>query len=154
MDITLLGPAAAAALLVWAAVGDAGRYTIPNRFPAALALAFAAHAALAGTEAPLTAHLAVSALLFAAGAGLFALGAMGGGDVKLLAAAGLWAGPAGAAHLLVVMSVAGGFLALIVLALHRLSAPRGGERAAALRLPYGVAIATGGLAALAPSLTA
>ena len=43
----------------------------------------------------------------------FALGAMGGGDVKLLAAIGAWCGPVGALAVLLSATVAGGIIAII-----------------------------------------
>jgi prepilin peptidase CpaA len=45
---------------------------------------------------------------------LFALGGMGGGDVKLLAAIGAWLGPLGAVYTALWGSLAGGVLALAV----------------------------------------
>ena len=83
---------------------------------------------------------------------LFARGWLGGGDVKLLAAATLWVGPAGTPSLLLLTSVLGGALALFLLL------PLGGqiavaargmlgqppisaERGLAMPIPYGVAIA-------------
>jgi len=45
---------------------------------------------------------------------LFALGGMGAGDVKLLAAIGAWLGPLGAAYTALWGSLAGGVLALVV----------------------------------------
>lgn len=44
----------------------------------------------------------------------FALGGLGGGDVKLLAAMGAWLGPAGAFWLALYTGVAGGVMALVV----------------------------------------
>jgi prepilin peptidase CpaA len=60
---------------------------------------------------------------FAVLAGLFAIGAMGGGDVKLLTALALWIEPMPFLKLLVLMALLGGVLAI----------------------PYGVAIAMAGL---------
>jgi prepilin peptidase CpaA len=90
--------------------------------------------------------------VFLAGALLFARGYLGGGDVKLLSAAALWAGPAGLPTLLLLTAVFGGALALFLLL------PLGGQLATSARLmlgqpalpaphglampiPYGVAIA-------------
>ena len=53
--------------------------------------------------------------VFLVGAVLFARGWLGGGDVKLLTAATLWAGPAGTPALLVLTGVLGGVLALFLL---------------------------------------
>src|SRR4051812_43040520 len=81
------------ALLTWAAVGDIRTRRIPNTLTFAMALSgilqsfFAIH-----TVAPT--H---SLLGFLTGFGLsfmlFLLGAVGGGDVKLLAGVGAWLGP-------------------------------------------------------------
>lgn len=45
---------------------------------------------------------------------VFALGGMGAGDVKLVAALGAWLGPLGAFHVVVGSAVAGGVLAVLV----------------------------------------
>lgn len=73
----------------------------------------------------------------------FHFGQMGGGDVKLIGALSLWLPPVALLQMLVVMSLAGGVLTLLMLAEHRL---RKSERI--LEIPYGVAIAIAGLAAL------
>ncbi len=90
--------------------------------------------------------IACGAGLFAVGMAAFAAGILGGGDVKLLAAVGLFAGPAGILDLLLVTALAGGVLGIVVLA----GAPIGpvatpGGAALRRRLPYGPAIAVGGL---------
>jgi prepilin peptidase CpaA len=48
----------------------------------------------------------------------FALGGLGGGDVKLLAALGAWLGPADALWLVLYTGVAGGVMAIGVAAIH------------------------------------
>ena len=53
--------------------------------------------------------------MFLLGAGLFALGLFGGGDVKLIAAMALWTGFADLARFLLVMGAAGGLLGLVLL---------------------------------------
>jgi prepilin peptidase CpaA len=105
-----------------------------------------------GAIAPSTVVLSIAcaAALFGVGALGFAAGVLGGGDVKLLAAAGLFAGPDHLLDFLTVTALAGGVLGLAVLAGARLGpaelAPAGTARAR-LRagLPYGPAIAAGGL---------
>jgi prepilin peptidase CpaA len=69
---------------------------------------------------------------------------MGGGDVKLAAALALWFPPVSTLRFLVIMSIAGGLLTLVVLLVHRLRKKEGRPE-----VPYGVAIAIGGLAILA-----
>lgn len=69
---------------------------------------------------------------------------LGGGDVKLLAALSLWFTPVGYVQMLVVMSVFGGFLAIGFIVRRLVFKPKTPGR-----LPYGVAIAIGGLWVLA-----
>ena len=74
----------------------------------------------------------------------FFMGQMGGGDVKLAAALTLWFAPVEVIRFLVVMSIAGGVLTLVVLILHKVR-----RKAGQPEVPYGVAIAFGGLFILA-----
>ena len=69
--------------------------------------------------------LACAAVVFGAGTAAFAAGALGGGDVKLLAAASLFAGPGLISDFLLVTALAGGVLGLAVFA----GAPIGPVRA-------------------------
>ena len=71
---------------------------------------------------------------------LFALRAMGGGDVKLLTALALWIAPALFLKLLLMMALLGGVLTLIFGAWHISRRLRD-----KLSIPYGVAIAAAGL---------
>lgn len=82
----------------------------------------------------------VALVAFAILAGLFALNAMGGGDVKLLTALALWVPPLAFVKLLFVMAVAGGVLTIVLGSYH--IARRRKDR---LQIPYGLAIAFGGL---------
>lgn len=59
-------------------------------------------------------QLGVAVGAFAVLTGLFAVGAMGGGDVKLLTALALWIKPLWFAHLLIVMALAGGILTVVL----------------------------------------
>ena len=102
------------AVALLAAVWDVNTRRIPNTLTfGAAAVAFAMHGVVSGW----------SGLLFAASgwaAGLalffpvFALGGMGAGDVKLLAAMGAWLGPWGALWTALYGAVAGGVMALAV----------------------------------------
>ena len=85
-------------------------------------------------------QVGVAAIVFALFVGAFALGAMGGGDVKLIGALALWLPFQAVVFLLFVMSVAGGVLTLAMYLRHRLARKEG-----QLEIPYGVAIAFGGL---------
>jgi prepilin peptidase CpaA len=135
-----------AALLVVAAVVDMRTFTISNRLNLTVAL-MAPLYWLSIALAPwpgVAIQLAAGASVFAILAGAFYAGMMGGGDVKLAAALALWFSPASTIKFLVLMSLAGGVLTLVVLALHRAKRREGRPE-----IPYGVAIAFGGLAILA-----
>ncbi len=81
-------------------------------------------------------QLGVAVAAFVVLAGLFALGWMGGGDVKLLTALALWIPPEAFLKLLVVMALAGGVLTIVMGAWHVTR-----RRTERLAIPYGVAIA-------------
>ena len=85
-------------------------------------------------------QLGVALAAFAVLAGLFAMRAMGGGDVKLLTALALWIEPEWFVRLLIMMALLGGALTLEFGAWH--VARRRKDR---LAIPYGVAIASAGL---------
>ena len=85
-------------------------------------------------------QLGLAIVVFALFAAAFALGAMGGGDVKLVAAIALWLPAQAVFALLFIMSLAGGALTLAMFIRHRLA-----RRTEKLEIPYGVAIAFGGL---------
>jgi prepilin peptidase CpaA len=89
-------------------------------------------------------QLAAGAAVFLVLAAAFYAGMMGGGDVKLAAALALWFPPASTLKFLVFMSLAGGLLTLLLLVWHRAKRREGRPE-----IPYGVAIAFGGLAILA-----
>ncbi len=145
----------ASALLLAAALSDGARYLIPNRICIALAALFPLYA-LAG-DVPWVGNLATGAALFAAGVGLFAIGWIGGGDAKLLGAAGLWVAPIDLPLFLNVMMVTGALLATALLIrrrfVRRAATGPGAGPAADDREPYGIAIAAGGLAVTLPAMT-
>lgn len=150
--ITTIATGVAAGLfvgaLVDAAASDLRAFRIPNRDSLLIAAAFvlAVPAFGLGFEAAAW-HLAAGAAAFALGATLFALRVWGGGDAKLVAAVTLMIGFAGLPRFLLVMALVGGMLSLVLLLL-RISAAKGswGARMAASgHVPYGVAIAAGGV---------
>jgi prepilin peptidase CpaA len=147
--------AAFAILLVVAGWQDLRTLRIANRLSLATVAAFVLWAA-AGialgrmSVAALAMAIACGLVVFAVTAAGFAGGILGGGDVKLLSAASLFAGPAHIVDLLVVTALVGGVIGLALLA----GAPIGpaapatdGTVRARLRtgMPYGPAIAVGGL---------
>ena len=91
-------------------------------------------------------QLGVALATFAVLAGLFAINAMGGGDVKLLTALALWIRPEAFLYLLIFMALIGGLLTIVFGAWHVMRRQR--EK---LAIPYGVAIAMAGLWVLGTS---
>jgi prepilin peptidase CpaA len=134
-----------ATILIVAAVIDVRTFTISNRLNLTVALLAPVYwASVALSPWPgIAVQLAAGATVFALLAGAFYAGMMGGGDVKLAAALALWFPPLGTIKFLVLMSLAGGVLTLLVLAWHRAR-----KRDGRPEIPYGVAIAFGGLAIL------
>jgi len=142
-----------AVLLIAAAWQDLRTLRIANGLPMAIVISFVPWA-FAGLElgslslAAIYASVLCAVVVFALGVLGFALGLLGGGDVKLLTAASLFAGPALQLDFLTVTALVGGLLGVALLA----GAPIGPVLArsaphARLRgsLPYGPAIAAGGL---------
>jgi prepilin peptidase CpaA len=88
-------------------------------------------------------QIALAAVVFAVFVGAFALGQMGGGDVKLIGAVALWLPFEPLAWMLVAMSLLGGALTLLLVAENwwrRAKAP--------IEVPYGVAIVIASLFAV------
>ena len=134
-----------AAVLVVAAVVDVRTYTISNRLNLAVALLAPIywHSAALSLWPGVAIQLAGGAIVFVLLAGAFYAGMMGGGDVKLAAALALWFPPLATLKFLILMSISGGVVTLAFLAWHRWR-----EREGRPEIPYGVAIAFGGLAIL------
>jgi prepilin peptidase CpaA len=139
------------ALMTFAGSYDLFSRTIGNWLCIAIALAFLPAAAMAGFGAgEIALHLSCGLAMLCAGAALFAMGWIGGGDAKLFAAAAVWFGWSHITDYAVISALTGGVLALAVL-LSRSAvvymphlaglAPQKPE------LPYGVALALGALAA-------
>ena len=159
----------AAALMVAAAVNDARAFKIPNWIWLSLLALFPLYVLSAPDEIVWVYNLGVFALVLAVGFALFARHFAGAGDVKLLAAASLWAGPNFIGVLLVVTGLAGGVLALgyafCVWLRYRnkpVASDDGDGQGTLLQamtkvaIPYGIAIAVGGITSfgmmLAPAL--
>lgn len=138
------------ALLLVAATEDALRLKISNLTVLAVVVAAVAAASVVGPMLALWQNLLVFALLLAGGTLLFASGKVGGGDVKLLAAVGLWTDLERSLILIAGVFIAGGLLALIVL-LPRFfrRRPKGASRTSGKSVPYAVAIAVGALIVIA-----
>ncbi|WP_246263406.1 A24 family peptidase [Parasphingopyxis algicola] len=135
--MAILAPA-----LLFAAYGDWLRRDIPNKLNAAIALMAPLYWWAAGftlwPEIAIIVGLALALFLMFTFA--FAIGAMGGGDVKMIGALALWMTPMQLPVMLIVMAIAGGVLTLAMLIHHRRSGKTGKPE-----IPYGIAIAIGGL---------
>jgi len=143
-----------AAVLGWAAVQDLFTLRISNRTTLAVLALYPVYVLSAGHPVAWPFALALAGFVFAFGFVLFHLKYFGGADVKLFAAAALWAGPELAVGFLLTVSVVGGLLAMVSMTPLRLLLP---YMAAAtgikadmahlmqLQIPYGVPIAVGGL---------
>ena len=141
---------AACGLLAASMVFDVRRRRIPNAIPAALLALFLVHATLGGTESirGLWMNLAVGAGLLAAGFALYLGRGFGAGDAKLIAVAGVWAGPGHLVHFL--LALAGAAFALSLFALLPFEAARRVRR----ELPFALAIAPPAMVVIMPRVFA
>jgi prepilin peptidase CpaA len=147
--------------MAFAAISDTLSMTIANRISAVLILTFAVVAPLTGMEwAAYGWHFAAAGLVLAGTFCLFALGGMGGGDAKLLAATALWMGMGmPLIEYLVYASVVGGALTLLILAYrnspfailtgHNMFLRHFADERAGV--PYGLALGIGGMIAFSDS---
>ncbi len=153
ISIHILLCAIFASLLCWAACCDAIRRRIPNAASLAIACLFPAYAATAPGGFPWLLAALIAAALLVLGVIAFSHGLIGGGDAKLISATALWAGPERLLDFLFITAVAGGVLGLAALFAAR-HAGLGGMGFSDGKLPYGIAIATGGFLAvlIAPAI--
>ncbi len=153
------------ALVIVAGLKDLTSMKIPNWISGLLILGFFPAALLLGLgAAEIGMHAGVAVAVLLIGMGLFALNLLGGGDVKLMAAACLWLGLSGSGVFVLATAVIGGVFSLALLVsrtwlqpyvgagpgwLVQLMEPKG-------HIPYGVAIAAGALVAwpASPLMTA
>lgn len=173
MPLTYLCLAGFLAMLGLAAFKDVRERRIPNRLTAGLAMLYPIYVLVSPVPVAWPAALGLAAAVFLIGLALFARELIGGGDVKLIAAVSLWAGPDHFVWFLLLTTLTGGALSLICLWCRRWSGSIGAHLAAlglattggpgavlsqapqsattaspdqAITLPYGVAIAAGGIA--------
>jgi prepilin peptidase CpaA len=157
-------------MLGLAAFKDVCERRIPNRLTGALAALYPIYVLVSPTPVAWPAAVGLAFVVFVIGLGLFARELIGGGDVKLLAVLSLWAGPDQFVWFLLVTTLAGGVLSLFSLWYRRwggwieahlaalgltppsghaaasAAAPAAGSTPSTATLPYGVAIAAGGIA--------
>lgn len=139
----------AAALLVAAAVNDALYYRIPNGISVVMLLLFPLFVVTAPYGLDWRQHVMVCLIILGVGLAMFMAHLVGAGDIKLLAAMGLWAGPHQISVFLEGTALAGGLVAIGMAALtyYRNKKAVSGSQATVAKtpIPYGLAIAVGGL---------
>jgi prepilin peptidase CpaA len=149
-------------VLLYVAAADIAVRLIRNE--ACLALGLLGIVGQLHSPGQLAQSLIVAAILFALLLFVYARGWMGGGDVKLLVALAIGLPLIGTVQLLTVTALAGGILALVHLMMRQLPHPRLAPAGSSLArrvyaverwrqvrhapLPYGVAIACGGIWAI------
>lgn len=155
-----------AVIMVFAAASDLRTQRIPNVLTITGAAAAPVLWGLLDGPTVALASMLGGGFALAVGAALVALGALGGGDAKLLMVTGAFLGPARLVSALIAIGIAGGVMALAValgrgqllatlarswhltlslVTLGRTGATRNIESPGALTIPYGVVIAAGGL---------
>ena len=95
------------ALLAWAAVTDCASRRIPNWLSYTLILGGLSHSLLHGSAVGVGGSLLGMLVGFGLTFVFFAVGAMGGGDVKLLTGVGAWLGPVGVLAVFTVEALVG-----------------------------------------------
>ncbi len=140
-------------LLGWAAIEDFFGLRIPNRITVLIVFLYLPFALNAPVPLNVAGAFSTAAILFLIGMLLFNFHLMGGGDIKLMAAIGLWAGPEFGLWFLAITAVAGGVLALVACTPFRFIL---GHAQTAIAphaegvvipkgiVPYGIAITAGG----------
>ena len=141
-------------IMVWVACGlfaagmvcDLRSRRIPNAIPLALLGLFAVYAAAGGAGPPgaLWVHVAIGAVLLAAGFALYLSGRFGAGDSKLIAVAGMWIGPTDLSLFLLGLAACAFALCLFALL------PFDRTRRLRSELPFAVAIAPPAMAVMIP----
>lgn len=143
--------------MVFAAVSDMLSMTIANRVSLVLVAAFAIVAPFTGMEwSAYGMHLTAGLLVLSVTFGLFAIGAMGGGDAKLLAATSVFFGlNMSLMNYLVISTLIGGAVTLGIMVYrkspmavftgHNLFLRHFADEKAGI--PYGIALGIGGLIA-------
>lgn len=132
--------------LGWGALCDYRDFIIPNRICLAIVLLYPAFVMTSPNPVDWISAAIVALAVLGITAVMFSFGVMGGGDVKFFSATALWAGAGLAIPFLLVTALAGGALAVYFMA--RTYFPRRSQGDVKLHrksVPYGVAIAAGGM---------
>lgn len=130
------------ALLILAAITDLRARIISNRLNLAVALLAPVWWIACGLSfwPDMAVQLLVGVIVFALFAALFAVGMMGGGDVKLLGALALWFPWQATMTLIMLMALLGGVVTIATVVHHRMKKKPGQPE-----IPYGVAISIAAL---------
>jgi prepilin peptidase CpaA len=148
--ITLVG----IALFIFAAYGDVKSFKIPNAVVGAVALLGATRLIVIGDSSAALYTVGASFAVLTVGFVAFWQGLVGGGDAKLITAAALLVGYNELFSFLFLMSLCGGLVTLATLVIHRYVPLFLGPKLATLvptarlSVPYGAAIAGGGIVTL------
>jgi prepilin peptidase CpaA len=131
-----------AALLITAAITDLRSRIISNRLNMAVASLAPLWWLASGLDLwpGMAVQLLVAVIVFSLFAALFAMGMMGGGDVKLLGALALWFPWQALLSLIVLMAILGGLVTIVTVIHHRMT-----KRLGQPEIPYGVAISIAAL---------
>jgi len=152
-------------MMVWAAISDIRYYILSNRLNMAIAVLYPVYLLCLSFEyAPLPWQeiawaFGIALIIFLFCFGLFAIGAMGGGDVKMIPLVAIWAGPALVMDFLLITTLVGGVFSAVLIVKKRLKkasqsskSSKSSENINLLmsekgmnKVPYGVGIALGGL---------
>jgi prepilin peptidase CpaA len=130
--------------MVAAAIEDAARLRISNVTSLLVIVGAVAAAVIEGPSLGLWQNAVVFLAILLLGTAAFSAGWLGGGDVKLFAAAGLWFDLRSAIWFVALTFLAGGAVAIG----YMVSRPfrRSAKSSRHTRIPYGIAIALGALA--------
>ncbi len=145
-----------AAALCYGCISDIKSLKIPNSVSGVVLVLFFVNYWLMDPQESIKQHIAVGGGAFVLTFALYALGYMGAGDVKLISALMLWAGPKDGLTFLVIMTMVGGLLAALLLiarksmalwpsTYHYIPSRRLKSWAKLGIFPYGIAICTAGL---------
>ena len=154
-------------LLLWAIISDVKNYILSNKLclsVTCLYFIFLGALYINGTFPPLSYILysiGIAVVIFIILAVLFAFNLIGGGDVKLIPAVALWAGPSLTIKFLLITTICGGIVSLGIIVLKYFKKkhlqPKSSENVNYFmsksteleneenNIPYGIAISIGGL---------
>jgi prepilin peptidase CpaA len=142
------------ALFIVVAYSDVKTFRIPNSLVVAVAWLGVTRLIVIGDPHVAFYTVGASVALLIVGFVLFAQGFIGGGDAKLITAAALLVGYNDLLSFLIFMGICGALISLAALAIHRFLPLYAGPRLTVLSprvrlaVPYGVAIAAGGIVTL------